>query len=134
MSVRYDRGMADDCSVVLDTNVFVAAEFNTMSDSARILDAVRRGTLRMIWNSATQQETRSILEKIPPLSWEAVADLFRQEYRVEAKARPFSQIPDPEDRKFARLAHAGGAILISQDAHLLVLSPSEFLSGSWKTF
>jgi len=135
--------MVDTCSVVLDTNVFVAAEFNTKSSSARVLGAVRRGSLRMIWNSATRHETRSILEKIPPLSWEAVAGLFRQEDRVDVEARDesFPQIPDPEDRKFARLAHAVGAILISQDKHLLaqphrmdllVLTPREFLSGSWK--
>ncbi len=129
-------------AVVLDTNVFVAAAFNPESDSARIRDAVRSGRLRMNWNDATRRETRSILERIPPLSWSAVADVFRHEDRHsgEADTSQFAQIPDPEDRKFAALAHATGSILISQDEDLLaephrvdvlVLTPSEFLSGQW---
>lgn len=130
--------------VVLDTNVFVAAGFNPDSASDRIISAVRHGSLRMIWNDETRKETRSILEKIPPLSWTAVADLFRNEERLDAETRPerFTQIPDPDDRKFAALAHASGAILISQDTDLLatphridllVVTPGEFLSGQWAT-
>ena len=131
-------------AVVLDTNVFVAAGFKPGSDSARIIDGVRRGELRMIWNDATRRETRSILEKIPPLSWSAVADLFRDEERCTAETDPerFTQISDPDDRKFAALAHASGAILVSRDADLLsnphridvlVLTPSEYMAGQWAT-
>jgi predicted nucleic acid-binding protein len=134
----------DSPAVVLDTNVFVAAGFNPGSGSDRIIGAVRQGSLRMIWNDETRRETLSILEKIPPLSWSAVADLFRDEERLDAETHPerFTQIPDPDDRKFAALAHASGAILISQDADLLanphridllVVTPGEFLSGQWAT-
>jgi predicted nucleic acid-binding protein len=131
-------------TVVLDTNVFVAAGFKPGSDSARIINCVRSGNPRMIWNDSTRRETRRILEQIPPLSWSAVADLFRNEERLAAETNPerFTQIHDPDDRKFAALAHASGAILISQDAHLLaaphridllVVTPGEFLSGQWAT-
>jgi predicted nucleic acid-binding protein len=134
----------DPPGVVLDTNVFVAALFNPRSDAARILAAIHRGEPRMTWNEATRQEIRTILEKIPPLSWSSVSTLFREENRYVESTNPgsFLQIPDPEDRKFVALAHAAGAILISQDAHLLadphrldvlVLTPREFRSGAWGT-
>jgi uncharacterized protein len=38
--------------VVLDTNVFVGAGFNPRSHSALLLDAVRDGRLRMVWDDA----------------------------------------------------------------------------------
>ena len=131
-------------AVVLDTNVFVAAGFNPGSASARIIDAGRRGELRMVWNDATRRETSRIIEKIPPLSWDAAEDLFRDKdrYAQETDPKRFTQIPDPEDREFAALAHATGSILISQDDHLLanpqridllVLTPSDYMSGQWST-
>jgi predicted nucleic acid-binding protein len=127
--------------VVLDTNVFVAALFNPGSDAGRILDAVRRGNLRMVWSDPTRRETRRILEQIPPLSWSSVSDLFREEDRHAGRTHPeaFGQIPDREDRKFAALAYAVGAILVTQDEHLLatphrlavlVLTPGELRSGA----
>jgi len=129
----------DRPAVVLDTNVFVAAGFNPGSDAARVVGAVREGRLRMAWNDATRQETRAILERIPPLSWQTVEGLFREEGRFRERTAPdrFRQIPDPDDRKFAALAHAAGAILVSLDDDLLsdphriailVLTPSEFVA------
>lgn len=129
--------MPSSPAVVLDTNVFVAAGFNRRSSSARILEQVRAGQLRMVWNEHTQRETRYILQKIPPLSWEDVADLFRPEDRYEADldADAFAEIVDPEDRKFAALSATSEAVLITADDHLLsqrhqarveILTPSEF--------
>ncbi|MGZ3667280.1 MAG: PIN domain-containing protein, partial [Ktedonobacterales bacterium] len=54
-------------SVVLDTNVFVAAGFNPHSASARLVDAVKRGEIRMVWNDATRREIERIVRQIPPL-------------------------------------------------------------------
>ena len=126
-------------AVVLDTNVFVAAGFNPRSASAKIVDAVRQGRSRMVWNDATRREIERIMKQIPPLRAHAVAELFRPEHRFTAVTHPerFADVPDPDDRKFAALAHAAGAILISNDEHLLryrgsmdltVLTPSTF----WK--
>jgi putative PIN family toxin of toxin-antitoxin system len=126
--------------VVLDTNVFVAAAFHPHSHAARILDAVREGRLRLIWNEATQRETRRILERIPPISWEPVADLFREEDQHCDPVYPgwFGQVRDPDDRKFGALAYAAGATLITQDDDLLeirsnvsvpIVTPAEFLRG-----
>jgi predicted nucleic acid-binding protein len=126
-------------AVVLDTNVLVAAGFNPRSASAKIVNAVKQGELTMVWNDATRREIERILHRIPPLRAQAVEQLFRPEARFTAPTHPerFAEIPDPDDRKFAALADASGAILISNDEHLLghrdrmnvtVLTPSEF----WK--
>jgi len=123
--------------VVLDTNLFVAAGFNPHSRSARILGEVARGTLVMAWNDGTRSEIRAVLTQIPHLSWEQWAGLFLEEHRYRGETHPeqFSRVPDPEDRKFAALAAATGATLVSNDAHLLagrdeydfpILSPGEF--------
>jgi uncharacterized protein len=113
------RGSAEP--TVLDTNVFVAAGFNPGSHAARILDAVKAGQLRMVWNEATRREILHILRRIPPLAKHAVDDLFRpqDEYKSATYPEHFEIVPDPDDRKFAALAHAAGAILISRDDHLL---------------
>lgn len=127
--------------VVLDTNLFVAAGFNPRSRSARILGEVARGALAMAWNDGTRGEIRAVLSQIPRLSWEQWAGLFLEEHRYRGETHPeqFSRVPDPEDRKFAALAAATGATLVSNDAHLLdardeydfpILSPGEF----WESF
>jgi predicted nucleic acid-binding protein len=123
--------------VILDTNVFVAAGFNSHSHAARILDAVEGGRLQMVWNDATRREITHILRRIPPLANFSVTCLFRLEERYTGPTDPerFTMVPDPDDRKFAALAHAVGAILVSRDEHLLqrrehlgvtVLTPQEF--------
>ena len=124
-------------AVVVDTNILVAAGFNPRSKSGQIVDAVRQGQLRMVWNDATRREIERIMHQIPPLRAEPVAELFRPPDRFTGPTHPerFADIPDPDDRKFAALAHAAGAPLISNDEHLLgqrdrldltVLTPSEF--------
>ncbi len=123
--------------VILDTNVFVAAGFNRQSASARIVERVRGGHLRMVWNEQTRRETQKILSRIPPLSWSGMAELFREEDRYDGETAPerFDYIPDADDRKFAALAEASGAVLITNDAHLLenreraglrILTPEEY--------
>jgi uncharacterized protein len=127
-------------AVVLDTNIVVAAGFNPRSRSARILELIRQGGLRLVWDQATFVETRKIVSKIPPLDWHSAADLFTPQAEFTGQTDPsaYALIPDPDDRKFAALAAAAGAVLISNDDHLLgvrqqldvtVLTPAEFLAG-----
>jgi uncharacterized protein len=124
-------------AIILDTNIFVAAGFNRASRSARIVEQVRSGHLRMVWNEQTRRESQFIVNKIPPLSWGNVADLFHEEDRYDGAISPekFGTIPDEDDRKFAALAAATGAILITNDDHLLdqreqsgleILTPGEY--------
>ena len=126
------------CAVVLDTNVFVAAAFDPRNHAGRILDAVRQGRLRLVWDEPTKRETRRILERIPPISWEPFANLFREENRHRDPVNPgwFGQVRDPEDCKFGALAYAAGATLITRDEDLLevrsnvsvtILTPTEFV-------
>jgi hypothetical protein len=42
--------------VVIDTNVFVAAGFNSKSAAARVFEGVREGRFRLIWNEPTRRE------------------------------------------------------------------------------
>jgi predicted nucleic acid-binding protein len=123
--------------VVLDTNVFVAAGFNPGSHSARLLESVRDGRLRLVWDDATRAEVEHVMRQIPRLSWARIADLFRPDDRFGGSTHPelFVFVPDPADRKFAALADAAQAPLVTSDAGLLsasgqmavpVLKPSEF--------
>jgi uncharacterized protein len=127
------------CAVVLDTNVFVAAGFNPGSVSAKIVEAVKQGQVLMVWNDETRREVEHVMRQIPPLRAHGVSDLFRPGDRYTAATHPerFAYVPDPDDRKFAALARAAGAVVISNDDHLLrhadregltVLTPSAF----WK--
>ena len=132
--------MRDDLHVnrvILDTNVFVSTAFNPQSASARIIEAVRGGALAMIWNMATRLETQTVLTRIPPVSWDEVADLFLNQHRCDSNIDLLAVqfVSDPEDRKFAALAQATGAMLVSSDKHLLehrslldVCTPTEFLA------
>ena len=124
--------------VILDTNVFVGAAFNPRSHSARLVEAVRAGQLRMVWNDATRRETERILRQIPRISWEHFAPLFRDEDRFQDDTHPeeFDYVPDPADRKFAALADAARVPLVTSDKDLLqgrerarvaILTPAEFV-------
>lgn len=123
--------------IVVDTNTFVAAGFNPRSHSARILDAVRDGRLTLVWNKATHAETRKVVSKIPPLSWDQFAALFEDTNRYDGDTDEgaFKHVPDRTDRKFAALAQAASATLVTQDDHLLgsrnqadvcIVRPGEF--------
>jgi predicted nucleic acid-binding protein/tellurite resistance protein len=126
-------------SVILDTNVLVAAGFRRSGAAARIVAAIRRGDCRLVWNDATRRENEAVLRRIPPLDWNEFSSLFGPggEFQGDTGPELFGQIEDPEDRKFAALAAATGATVISADAHLLfcrdelpiaVLTAREFLS------
>jgi predicted nucleic acid-binding protein len=106
---------------IFDTNVFVAAGFNRASASARLLRAVEVGRLTLVWTAATRAETQSVLQRIPRLDWSAAAPLFEPEgeYRGETDLAAVDFVEDPQDRKFAALALASGATLVSADDHLL---------------
>ena len=125
--------------VVIDTNVFVAAGFNPRSASARILDGVRDGRFRLIWNEPTRQETEMILRRIPRLDWQKAADLFRpgEEFTGPADPAAFAAIAEPDDRKFAALSAAANAPLVTSDKLVLaqqgrigieIVTPRDFLA------
>lgn len=131
--------MSNPPPLVLDTNIFVAAGFNPKSSSAQIIKALRSGHLRLVWDHQTHQETQRIIDKIPPLSWDHFAELFQERDRFRGQTQPeqFTHVPDFTDRKFAALAAATGAVLITLDtdllhsreqAQVLILRPHEFFN------
>jgi predicted nucleic acid-binding protein len=125
-------------SLVLDTNVFVSAAFNPASHSARIIRQAEQGRWRIVWNEDTRRETLRILSAIPPISAEQFASVFKEENRFPGETHPerFSLVEDPDDRVFAGLAAATGAILVTSDDDLLsvrdrldveIVTPGELL-------
>jgi predicted nucleic acid-binding protein len=127
--------------VVLDTNILVAAGFNPASSSARIVEAIQDGRMQLVWNEATRNESRKIVERIPHLTWQTFEALFRRGMEFTGAVDPgrYSVIADRDDRKFAALAAAAGAALVTNDEHLLsvrrdlgvmVLTPREAV-GRW---
>ena len=123
--------------VVVDTSVFVGAGFSPDSGAGRTVQAVRDGRCRMPWTESTRHEVKAVLRSIPPLDWSDVEGLFRDEDRhdPEPDAGGLHWVQDPDDRKFAALARATDAILVSNDQDFLarrseasftVLSSSEF--------
>ena len=107
--------------VVIDTNVFVAAGFNWKSAAARVLEGVREGRFRLIWNEPTRRETEIIVRRIPRLDWASIADLFQPEaeFAGPVDLEAFTAISDPEDRKFAALSAAVNVPLITNDGRVL---------------
>src|SRR5207249_459150 len=111
------------------------AGFNPASHSARLVEAVHDGRLRLVCDDATYTEIEHVMRQIQRLSWTRIADLLRSEARFGASTHPeaFGFVPDPADRKFAALADAVQAPLVTSDAGLLntqmavpVLKPSQF--------
>ena len=125
--------------VVIDTNVFVAAGFNSKSAAARVFEGVREGRFRLIWNEPTRRETEIIVRRIPRLDWASIADLFQPEaeFAGPIDLEAFTAISDPDDRKFAALSAAAKRPLVTNDNHLLAdrdiigidaLTPRAFLA------
>lgn len=127
-------------SVVLDSNVFVAAGFKPRSHSARILQAVAAGRLRLVWNDAVRREILATVNRIPHLRNQGQEKYFQPkgEFRGSVTTKAFDHITDPDDRKFAALAVAAGTVIVSSDRHLLdhrhrrepsVHTPGEFVKN-----
>lgn len=106
---------------VLDTNVFVAAGFRRHSASARLCAEIAQGGLVLVWSQPTRDETKAVLDRIPKLDWSSVAAFFGDEGRFDADPDEAAAgfVEHPADRKFAALALASGAPLVSSDRHLL---------------
>lgn len=132
-------GTSNPHPVVVDTNTFVAAAFNKHSHSAHIFDEIREGQLKLVWNDATLGEIRKVVKKIPPIDWEKFAHLFTgaNRYDGDTNEDAYKHVPDATDRKFAALAAATNAVLITQDDHLLktreqgdvdIVAPGEYFA------
>jgi len=113
--------MTHQVRAIFDTNVFVAAGFKHRSACARLIEAARDGRVRMVWCQTTRAETERVLTKIPPLDWDAVADVFTPDGEAQdPDPTTAAFVTDPDDRKFAALSMATAVPIISADSDLTV--------------
>ena len=121
--------MAAGMRVVLDTNVLVAAAYNPHSASRRVVEACLAGTLTAVVSPALRREYELILVRAvrgrPAL--ERIHRLVGSAEIVEPTETPRVVPDDPEDDKLVAGARAAGAVLVTNDAHLLALAGYEGL-------
>jgi len=107
--------------IILDTNVYISAYFNPLSDSNRILRWIEEGSAELLISDSIRKENLFILKRIPVIS---KAYLFRIDSIIKLATRidPEEKISliqdDPDDNKFLEIARLGDYI-ISNDRHLL---------------
>lgn len=125
--------------VVLDTNIFVAANFNPRSASAQILRMANQRKIKILWSESIRRELEIILNNI-----KAKTKIRRLISKILVEQNKLARLPkikiitdDPEDNKFISCALAGRAdFIITNDIHLLklkefhnirIVQPREFL-------
>jgi len=115
--------------VVLDTNVLVAAAYNPASASRRLVEACLDGELTPVLSPALRREYEFILDRAargrPYL--DRIHRLVDGAEVVEPAQTPRVVADDPEDDKLVSAALAAGAILVTNDAHLLAIAGHEGL-------
>ena len=109
-------------TVLLDTNVFVAAYWAPDSASARVIGACIGGSVRAIYTPAVRREAVRMLKVIKVseayLKW--LEPFWSKAVEVAAVCVDDVPIDDPEDRKFLEAAAGGEAdFIVTNDDHLL---------------
>lgn len=133
ITTDHERGIR----LVADTNVFVAAGFNSRSSSARIMRRVRGSGWGLVWNGPTRGEIEAIVRRIPVLSNRLIEAVFLEanHFKGTIGLDGFAYVADPADRKFAALAVAADVPLVTNDQHLLVWRdriPTQVMTpGEW---
>ena len=109
-------------SVLLDTNVFVAAYWARSSASARLVRACISGSVQAHFSRAVRAEVSAVLRQI------RVSDAYKREVdtfwsvaiEVEPRAVESIRTADPSDQKFLEAALGGDTdFLVTNDDHLL---------------
>ena len=130
---------AEQTTVVLDINLFVAAFWNRGSASARVIHACIEGRLTFVHTDETLKGLRIVLRCIrAPERYmdDVVQKALDAGRRVEGKPAPVIS-EDPEDQIFLECAVGADAdYLITSDRHLLklrqvgrtkILTPAQFV-------
>jgi putative PIN family toxin of toxin-antitoxin system len=121
--------MAAARRVVLDTNVLVAAAYNPRSASRHVIEACLGGELTPVVSGALRREYEFILARAVRgrAYLERVRQLLDRAEVVEPAQVPRVVPDDPGDDKLVAAALAAGAVLVSNDGHLLALAGQEGL-------
>jgi putative PIN family toxin of toxin-antitoxin system len=118
-----------ECRVVLDTNVLVAAAYNPGSASRRVVEACLGGELTAVLSPALRREYEFVLARAlrrqPYL--EQIRRLLESTEAVDPTRTPRVVLADPDDDKLVAAALAAGAVLVTNDAHLLAVAGHEGL-------
>jgi putative PIN family toxin of toxin-antitoxin system len=116
--------MAAVMRVVLDTNVLVAAVYNPDSSSRRIVEACLKGEMTPTLSPALRREYEFILSRAargrPYL--DRLQALLEKAEIVIPEQTPRVVQDDPGDDKLVAVALAAGAVLVTNDAHLLAVA------------
>jgi putative PIN family toxin of toxin-antitoxin system len=115
--------------VVLDTNVLVAAAYNSGSASRRVVEACLSGELTAVLSPALRREYEFILARAvrgQPYV-EQIRRLLDSAEVVDPARTPRVVPDDPEDDKLVAVALEAGAALVTNDAHLLAVAGYEGL-------
>jgi putative PIN family toxin of toxin-antitoxin system len=121
--------MKDVKRVVLDTNVLVAAAYNPASASRRLVEACLAGELTAVLSPALLREYEFILARAvrrhPYLV--RLHLLLERTETVQPAETPQVVPDDPDDDKLVAVALAAGAVIVTNDAHLLGVAGHEGL-------
>jgi putative PIN family toxin of toxin-antitoxin system len=127
--------------VVLDTNILVSALLRSFGPSARVLDLVLAGVLRVAYDDRILAEWREVLHRerfgFPASEVDALLRYLEQE-GLRVSATIIAHLPDPDDAAFLEVAATCGATLITGNGRhyppdgqkgVTVLEPRAFLEG-----
>lgn len=121
MAVSREAMSEDPITVLLDTNVFVAAYWNKSSASARLIRACIDGLAQAHYTPEVKREVLHVLRTIRVSeSYHAWLEPF-WERAVEVRAAPVDvRAEDPDDQKFLEAVMGGQTdFLATNDDHLL---------------
>lgn len=109
-------------TIILDTNVFVAAYWAPSSASARLIRACIDGFARALYTDEIKSEVMHILGLIKVSSdyMEWVEEFWSIAENVEPVVVDSVRTKDPDDQKFLEAAVGGDAdFIVTNDDHLL---------------
>ena len=102
--------------LVLDTNVLVSGLLTPLGPSARLMDLVQRGEIRLLYDDRMFQEYAQVLRRVRFGFSTSVVEMFLEfpgtdeEHLVARPLPPFG--PDPSDQPFLEVAVSGEADLL----------------------
>ena len=121
MSQTMPGAPANRISLILDTNVFVAAHWAPSSASARLIEACKDGLVQAHYSPEVRREIEHVLHMIRAReSYLRSLEVF-WDRAIEVSGAPADvRTEDPDDQKFLEAALGGDTdFLVTNDDHLL---------------
>ena len=112
----------DRITLLLDTNVFVAAYWAKSSASARLVRACAEGVAQAHYTQEVKREIDRVLRtiKVPDSYLKSLAAFWDRATEVRGVPVDSVKTEDPDDQKFLEAAAGGGTdLLVTNDDHLL---------------